>query len=477
MLLRDARHFGIIDAVRKNIIYLTIAIFAVLALSAEEEPASSKNGPKLHEVTGVVVFCHPWNFLLLDSGEGVLRVTADQGYPELNVGDTVTAVGVLGIRKGRTALESAKYTKLEQPHVEVPVVDVKPEHLASMIESGDIKFGARMRMTTRLLGVEKKTWGVWESRLDVPQLRFMVSHKEMFPGDVLEVADLEPLVEVVGALTYEVDDTGKVPPYVVLCVQDASGMRLVPDAAFERRKRLKALRNAWLLVPALAVALIIFLFIKFIGARREKLRLAAIVDERKRMAADLHDTLEQHLAGAAMFLDSVLPIDGSPTPDDLRPVETARNILMTAKREIRETVWNLRVGELVSQRPEDVLRSLAVRAAECGTARIHARLRGLPERMPQNVFSDLIFIVQEAMANAMKHGQAKNISLVSDPMKDGFLVRVVNDGEPFDVSASLIPEAGHFGLSGMRERARRSGMKIAFESNERHTVVSLEVRP
>lgn len=475
MLLRGRRHFGIIDAVRKNIIYLAVAIFATLVLPAEGKPDSSKKVPILHETTGVVVFSHPWNFILLDNGEGVLRVTADQGYPGLNVGDTIKAVGVLGMRKGRTALESAQYTKLDRPHVEVPVVDVKPEELASMIASGDIKFGARMRITARLLGVEKKTWGVWESRLDVPQLRFMVSHKETFPGDVLEVADLEPLVEVVGALTYEADDTGKI-QYAALCVQEASEMRLVPDAAFERRKKLKMLRNAWLLIPALAVVLIVFLFIKFIGARREKLRLAAIVNERKRMAADLHDTIEQHLAGAAMFLDSVLPIDGSPTPKELAPVETARNILMTAKREIRETVWNLRVGELVAQRPEDVLRRLAVRAAECGTARIHARLRGLPESMPQNVFSDLIFIVQEAMANAMKHGQAKNISLVSDPMEGGCLVRVVNDGEPFDVSASLIPEAGHFGLSGMRERARRSGMKIAFESNEKHTIVSLEVR-
>lgn len=475
MQLHGRRHFGIIDAVRKSIIYLAVAIFAALVLPAEEKPDSSKKVPILHETTGVVVFSHPWNFILLDNGEGVLRVTADQGYPGLNVGDTITAVGVLGMRKGRTALESAQYTKLDRPHVEVPVVDVKPEELASMIASGNIKFGARMRITARLLGVEKKTWGVWESRLDVPQLRFMVSHKETFPGDVLEVADLEPLVEVVGALTYEADDTGKI-QYAVLCVQEASEMRLVPDAAFERRKKLKMLRNAWLLIPALAVVLIVFLFIKFIGARREKLRLAAIVNERKRMAADLHDTIEQHLAGAAMFLDSVLPIDGSPTPKELAPVETARNILMTAKREIRETVWNLRVGELVAQRPEDVLRRLAVRAAECGTARIHARLRGLPESMPQNVFSDLIFIVQEAMANAMKHGQAKNISLVSDPMEGGCLVRVVNDGEPFDVSASLIPEAGHFGLSGMRERARRSGMKIAFESNEKHTIVSLEVR-
>ncbi len=148
---------------------------------------------------------------------------------------------------------------------------------------------------------------------------------------------------------------------------------------------------------------------------------------------------------------------------------------MTAKREIRETVWNLHVSELVSQRPEDVLRSLAVRAAENGTARIHALFRGLPERLPENVFSDLIFIVQEATANAMKHGHTRNISIVTDPTENGFRIRVANDGKPFDVSASLIPEAGHFGLSGLRERARRSGMKIAFESNERHTVVSLEV--
>ncbi len=452
--------------------FILCIVFIASAASAPVAEAQAK--PELQEVTGTVLFCHPWNFFIIDTGKSKFRVTTDQGYPELEIGDTVTARGVFGIREGRTALESAKYEKLDRLKVEVPCMDTTPENLADLYKANKIEYGTRIRITARLLDATKTNWGSWDFHLDVPGCTVMGWHKNSFPKEVEEAADMHPLVEVVGTVALN-EETPRDSATLQLCVQSLSDIRLVPDPEFTHRMAMKRLRHLWLILPVLVVALILLLLVKFIGARREKLRLAAIVDERKRMAADLHDTIEQHLAGAAMFLDSVLPIDGSPTPEELKPVETARNILMTAKREIRETVWNLHVSELVSQPPEIVLRRLAVRAAESGTARIRALFRGLPKRLSESVFSDLIFIVQEAMANAMKHGHAKNISIVTDPTKDGFRIRVANDGEPFDVSAALIPEAGHFGLSGLLERARRSGMKIAFESDKRHTVVSLEV--
>lgn len=78
--------------------------------------------------------------------------------------------------------------------------------------------------------------------------------------------------------------------------------------------------------------------------------------------------------------------------------------------------------------------------------------------------------------HALKHGQATHVYFVTDPTETGFRLRIANDGKPFDVSRALIPEAGHFGLTGMRERARRSGIAISWQSNDRHTVVTLEVR-
>ena len=91
-------------------------------------------------------------------------------------------------------------------------------------------------------------------------------------------------------------------------------------------------------------------------------------------------------------------------------------------------------------------------------------------------------IVREAVTNALKHGKAKNIAIVSDPIEvshrggQGFALRVLNDGEPFEREKALGPQTGHFGLAGMEERAHKSGFKLSFGMEGRWTCVRLEVK-
>ena len=79
--------------------------------------------------------------------------------------------------------------------------------------------------------------------------------------------------------------------------------------------------------------------------------------------------------------------------------------------------------------------------------------------------------------NAIKHGKAKTVVIVSDPMEGGggFVLKVLNNGAPFDVNAALGPETGHFGLAGMRERALRSGFTLEFTKEGEWTAVRVEV--
>ena len=119
-----------------------------------------------------------------------------------------------------------------------------------------------------------------------------------------------------------------------------------------------------------------------------------------------------------------------------------------------------------------VLRTLARKVAS-RNLRVHTRLRGLPEHIPEAVFSELVFIVGEAITNAVKHGRCRTLALTSDPAPSGFVLSVANDGDPFDPEAVLGPEAGHYGLVGMRERARRAGIGLDFAHIERWMVVRL----
>ena len=89
---------------------------------------------------------------------------------------------------------------------------------------------------------------------------------------------------------------------------------------------------------------------------------------------------------------------------------------------------------------------------------------------------DLLLIVREAVTNAIKHGKAKKVVIVSDPMDGGgFVIKVLNNGAPFDVNAALGPETGHFGLAGMRERALRSGFTLEFGRENEWVAVRVEV--
>ena len=84
-------------------------------------------------------------------------------------------------------------------------------------------------------------------------------------------------------------------------------------------------------------------------------------------------------------------------------------------------------------------------------------------------------MVQEAVSNAVKHGRARRIAIVSDPLPGGgFALSVLNDGAPFDAATALGPETGHFGISGMRARAARSGFALSFARRRGWTEVRLE---
>ena len=88
---------------------------------------------------------------------------------------------------------------------------------------------------------------------------------------------------------------------------------------------------------------------------------------------------------------------------------------------------------------------------------------------------DILAIVQEAISNAVRHGHAKNVRIASGPLEGGgFRLSVMNDGERFDPERALGPETGHFGLTGMRERATRSGFTFAFRERDGYFGLEME---
>ena len=98
-----------------------------------------------------------------------------------------------------------------------------------------------------------------------------------------------------------------------------------------------------------------------------------------------------------------------------------------------------------------------------GAARVRMNIAALDAEISPSRLHDLVSIVREAATNAVKHGKAKNIVIVAEKN----VLKILNDGEKFDAASALGPETGHFGLSGMKERAARSSFALSFVSEGR----------
>ena len=451
------------------------AVFLPLALSAAE--------PQARTIRGTVTYTHPWMCFLLQTSNEVIFVSTRQGDPKLVPGDDVSVTGLPTLQNGRLMLVAATYEKSGATHpLPEPTAVTRNDiiRLAEMQGKTEL-YGRFVRLTARLTDIRWREWGFTEMRLDFEGTPVLATLQGRLAPDLEEKLSLLPAVSLCGYLVLpDVDLPPNAIPTVVLRMQNAIGLAIVPDAEFKRRLMLRRLARSLHLLPWFLLPIVAALSVKLYRAHRAKDRLEAVIAERRRMAGDLHDSVEQHLAGARLYLDSLLPADGSPAPAELKPVELAREILVSIKREIRETIWNLRIDELMSRTPADVLQSLADRLSASGAVRVRTHLNGLPESLSEHLFSDLLYLVQEAVTNAIKHGGASRLLIASEPSGKGesdFALLVSNNGKPFDPAQALGPEAGHYGLSGMRERARRNNILLTWKSNPRITSVRMEIRP
>lgn len=212
-------------------------------------------------------------------------------------------------------------------------------------------------------------------------------------------------------------------------------------------------------------------------SRRHEIERKAVAEERQRMAAELHDTVEQHFAAARLLVVGALHTKG--LPDGAASLlRQAAATMANAKLEVRDAVTDLRRVDSVGRTIVEDIEEIAAKINSNGAVRIRVRLAGLPQNLGASLTNDIVAIVREAVTNAIKHGKAKNIAIVGDKgvTGNGFVLRVLNDGEKFDGGAVLGPETGHFGVSGMKERALRSGIKFSFVNSDKWCGVKLEVR-
>ncbi len=183
-------------------------------------------------------------------------------------------------------------------------------------------------------------------------------------------------------------------------------------------------------------------------------REAGVSDERRRLAAEIHDTLAQGLAGIIAQLQAV---------EDGEHVRRATELARESLREARRSVQDLAPAHLEHDTLPEAL-------AKITGGRARLTVTGTAEPLHDELEAALLRIAQEALANATRHAQADRIGVTLSYMDDEVTLDVRDDGRGF-----TRPARG-FGLTAMRERAERVAGTLEIESEPgRGTAVSARV--
>jgi signal transduction histidine kinase len=189
---------------------------------------------------------------------------------------------------------------------------------------------------------------------------------------------------------------------------------------------------------------------------------ALLTAERTRLAREIHDTLEQSLASAALQLDAARGFFHEAPEESERLLVTATEQLRESQLEVRRSVWNLRSVKLEEATLPEALQQLGEALTDTHGPRIEVRCEGQPFQVPPGAASQLFRVAQEGVTNALKHAQARKTEILLRFGSDGLDLCVSDDGCGFDPRAPSVQ--GHFGLRGLRERARALGAQLTLDS-------------
>lgn len=179
------------------------------------------------------------------------------------------------------------------------------------------------------------------------------------------------------------------------------------------------------------------------------------VEERNRLAREIHDTLAQGLAGITLRLetaDALLEADTDPA-QTRAAVQHALALARQTLEEGRRSVLDLRASPLEGRTLAEALAALAESANRGGLA-VRLETVGAAHPVPSGLQVGLYRIAQEALANVQQHAQATQATLYLENTAAHIRLVVEDNGQGFD--PATIP-AGHFGLQGISERANLLG--------------------
>lgn len=445
-------------------------------MQAKEVPFSSLmrfspgGGPQHRvRVQGTVTYQRPGGALFLRNHGQSLRVLTQQGT-KLKIGDSVDVIGFPAVGPSAPVLEDAVIHRLGSGSIPEPIA----LDLTLPWEQYD---GALVTTDATLLQNDTKPDG---------------QHLLLQHGDHIFEAILDPQGPFSDFVSSPINSKLRM---AGICLVTNGGLWSVPqsfrillrsahDVTVLQAPSWWNLRHALWLVGVMSGILLAVLAGMFVLSRkvreqmvviRQKLQHGAVLEERNRIARELHDTLEQELAGITMQLDLAVDCFREAPPVAFRALDAARRMSRHSMIEARRSVWDLRCDLLEQGDLPYALGQIARPLVEGDVDAIDVKVSGTPIRLPGKIEMNLLRIGQEAVANAVKHGHPSHIQIDLQYEPEKVTLKITDNGCGFALDHSA--PSGHFGMLDMRERAESLGTHLEVSSEPGHgTHIVVEVR-
>jgi signal transduction histidine kinase/ligand-binding sensor domain-containing protein len=226
-----------------------------------------------------------------------------------------------------------------------------------------------------------------------------------------------------------------------------------------------AYETGWFKV-LLAVLLLLLAFGLYqLRVRTLQSKFAAVSAERSRLAREIHDTLAQSFVAVSVRLELMAQmLRSSDGVESCREqLNQTRSLVRDSLAEARRSIWDLR-SEGVGARSLPARLATLVQETKPKIPDTQFETTGTYRTLPQPMEDEVFRIAQESVTNAVRHASARSLRLQLSYQLDSLSLRIVDDGCGFAVEQAPSRAEGHYGLTGIQERARILDADASIES-------------
>ncbi len=197
-------------------------------------------------------------------------------------------------------------------------------------------------------------------------------------------------------------------------------------------------------------------------SERKQAEKSSILEERNRIAREIHDTLAQAFTGIAVHLAAASRVIAQDVTAAVAHITQARELSRTGLAEARRSVESLRSQLLTNSDLYSALNSIVTQMSSVPNTQIDCYMLGTARCLPSKVENHLLRIGQEALTNAIKHARASYILVELRYEPTQCILRVKDNGQGFAIDSVSLSDG--FGILGIRERCASIGAQLIIES-------------